>query len=121
MIAYKTICILNSVVWLVNGLYCKVLDRTPRHRYIVARIMGPAYAGLLTKGIGFLEIAMCIWVITGIASHLNVIVQIVIVCFMNAIEFVYASDLLLWGKLNALFALGFVLLIYSNEFIVKIM
>ncbi len=27
-------------VWLVNGLFCKVLNWVPRHQFIVARILG---------------------------------------------------------------------------------
>lgn len=116
---YKSLCVLNAFVWVINGLICKVLDLVPRHRHIVARILGATYANLLTKAIGILEIGMAVWIISGIASHLNAIAQIVIVGFMNVIEFVYAPDLLLWGRLNALFALLFMLLIYMNEFILR--
>ena len=36
---------------------------------------------------------------------------------MNIWEFIIAPDLLLWGKLNSVFALLFIALIYFNEFI----
>lgn len=35
---------------------------------------------------------------------------------MNFIEFLYAPDLLLWGKLNSVFAFLFLLVVYFNEF-----
>lgn len=107
--------ILISLVWLVNGLFCKVLDLVPRHQLIVARILGADHAGLLTKAIGFLEILMCIWILSGIKSRLCTLLQIVIVLTMNTIEFTVAPDLLLFGKLNLLVASAFtgVLIIYE--------
>lgn len=107
--------ILISLVWLVNGLFCKVLDLVPRHQFIVARILSADHAGLLTKAIGFLEILMCIWILSGIKSRLCTLLQIVIVLTMNIIEFTVAPDLLLFGKLNLLVASAFtgVLIIYE--------
>ncbi|MBL9170823.1 MAG: hypothetical protein JNN07_24030 [Verrucomicrobiales bacterium] len=48
-------------VWLVNGMYCKVLDGVPRHRWIVARILGEDHSLFLTRLIGIAEIAMAVW------------------------------------------------------------
>ena len=36
---------------------------------------------------------------------------------MNVIEFILVPDLLLWGKMNAIFAFLLVLVVYYNEFI----
>lgn len=107
---------LIAVVWLINGLLCKVLDLVPRHREIVARILGEDHAILLTKLIGFCEIGMAFWVLTGIARRLNAVTQIIIITAMNVLEFFLAPDLLLWGRLNAVIALLFIILIYYNEF-----
>jgi hypothetical protein len=41
-----------SLVWLINGLFCKVLNMVPRHQEIVARIIGVDYSFLATKAIG---------------------------------------------------------------------
>jgi len=41
-----------SLVWLINGLFCKVLDFVPRHELIVSRILGTEYTLILTKLIG---------------------------------------------------------------------
>lgn len=40
------------LVWFVNGLFCKVLNLVPRHREIVARIVGDQYSRVLTTMIG---------------------------------------------------------------------
>jgi len=38
---------------------------------------------------------------------------------MNCIEFALAPDLLLWGRLNAIFAFMFIIFIYYNEYKLK--
>jgi hypothetical protein len=105
-----------AAVWLINGLVCKLLNLVPRHRQIVASILGEQYASGITILIGIAEIMMAIWVVSGIWSRLNAITQILVVATMNIIEFLLVPDLLLWGKANAIFAFLFILLIYYNEF-----
>jgi hypothetical protein len=103
-------------VWIANGLFCKVLNLVPRHQEIVARIIGNIHAGTLTRAIGFSEIAMALWIVSGIRTKLNAITQVVVIATMNSLEFFLAPDLLLWGRLNAVFAFLFILLILFNEF-----
>ena len=110
---------LIASVWLINGLFAKVLNLVPRHTEIVARILGEEYARPLTIIIGFAEIFMAIWIISRKWSRLNAIMQIIIIATMNTIEFILAPDLLLWGKFNALFAFLFVILIWLNEFVIR--
>lgn len=63
----KTIfTIFFALVWLVNGLYCKVLNGVPRHRQIVVRILGKPHAATLTTPIGLAEIGMAVWILSGI-------------------------------------------------------
>ncbi|AEE49436.1 DoxX-like family protein [Haliscomenobacter hydrossis] len=109
-----TYCI--AMVWMANGLFCKVLNLVPRHEQIVARILGEAYARPLTLAIGLAEIGMAIWVLSRIKPRLNAVLQMAVVATMNTLEFFMVPDLLLWGKLNAFFAFLFVLLIYYHEF-----
>ena len=105
-----------ATVWLINGLFCKVLNLVPRHQEIVGRILGETYARELTFLIGLAEIVMTIWVLSRILSRLNAITQIVIVMLMNILEFILVPDLLLWGRFNFLFASLFCAVIYYNEF-----
>ncbi|GAO42510.1 DoxX-like family protein [Flavihumibacter petaseus] len=100
-----------AAVWLINGLYCKVLNQVPRHQEIVGRILGTEHAALFTKLIGFAEIGMAVWIISGLRPRLNTIVQVVVIASMNLLEFILVPDLLLWGKFNAFFAFLFILLI----------
>ncbi len=105
-----------ALVWLVNGLYCKVLNQVPRHQKIVTRILGEDYGPLFTVAIGVAEIAMCVWILSRIKPKLNAITQILIISTMNILEYFLVPDLLLWGKYNSLFAFLFIVLIYVNEF-----
>lgn len=43
----------------------------------------------------------------------------IIVAAMNIIEFILVPDLLLWGKLNIIFAFLFIGLVYYNGFILN--
>jgi hypothetical protein len=105
-----------AIVWLVNGLFCKVLNLVPRHQQIVERILGTADGRFLTILIGIAEIGMAVWIFSGISARSNAVTQIILIGGMNTLEFFLAPDLLLWGKGNALFAFMFMLLIYYNAF-----
>ena len=106
-----------SAVWLVNGLFCKVLGLVPRHEEIVARILGIEYSAMLTIAIGVAEVFMAVWVLSRIRARLCALTQIVIVAAMNVIELFLASDLLLFGKWNLFIAGIFIGLVYYNEFV----
>jgi uncharacterized membrane protein YphA (DoxX/SURF4 family) len=113
---HQILTFLMATVWLINGLVCKVLNFVPRHQEIVASILGDNHSRLLTVFIGLLEIVMAIWILSGLWTRLNAIIQILVIATMNTLEFVLVPDLLLWGKLNSLWAFLFIVLIYHNEF-----
>lgn len=108
-----------SLVWLINGLFCKILNFVPRHELIVSRILGTEYASLLTKVIGIAESLMVVWIISGIKSRYCAVFQMVIVATMNILEFIVVPDLLLFGRLNIVFAFFFIAIIYLSEFVIK--
>jgi hypothetical protein len=116
---HKILTVLISLVWLVNGLFAKVLGLVPRHQQIVARILGDNYAMIATKVIGVSEILMFLWVISRIKTRLCAISQIIIVAVMNTLEFILVPDLLLFGKLNSVIALIFIFTVYYNEFVLN--
>jgi hypothetical protein len=115
-VKYRFINYFIASVWMINGLFCKVLHLVPRHRQIVARILGEEYATVLTLLIGLSEVIMAIWVLSGIASRFNAWVQMLIIACMNTLEAILVPELLLWGRMNAFFAFLFIVLIYYNEF-----
>ena len=104
-----------AAVWMINGFFCKILNLVPRHEAIVSRILHTSNARLFTVLIGLAEIGMAAWIISGVRRRLNVLSQILIIATMNALEFFMVPDLLLWGRVNAIFAFAFIILIYFNE------
>ncbi|MFC6996701.1 DoxX-like family protein [Rufibacter roseus] len=113
---YRILTYFLAVIWFVNGLFCKVLNLVSRHEQIVARILGDDFSRPLTVLIGLAEVGMTVWILSGIKSRLNALVQIAVVATMNILEVVLVPDLLLWGRLNAFFALLFILVVYYKEF-----
>ncbi|GAA3636672.1 DoxX-like family protein [Flavivirga jejuensis] len=116
---HKIIVFFIATVWIINGLFCKVLNLVIRHEQIVSKILGRDHSRKLTILIGVLEILMAIWILSGIKSKLNTISQIAIVAVMNTLEFILVPDLLLWGKFNIVFALIFILIVYFNNFYIN--
>jgi hypothetical protein len=116
-LVYTILTISIGLVWLINGLFCKLLNFVPRHEEIVGRILGQQYATVATKIIGVLEILMFFWIISRIKSRWCAIVQMGIIGTMNLIEFILVPDLLLFGKLNAVVALFLIVVIFFNEFV----
>lgn len=114
---HRILTFLIATVWLANGLFCKVLNLVPRHEQIVARILGYDYSRTLTVLIGVSEVVMAIWILTKFKPKFNAIAQMTVVATMNILEFILVPDLLLWGRLNSVYALLFVGLVYYNEFV----
>jgi hypothetical protein len=108
-----------ALVWLINGLFCKLLGFVPRHALIVSEILGFEYAAMFTMAIGVAEILMVVWIFSGIKSRFCAVFQIIIVAVMNIMEFFLVPGLLLFGKLNIVFASLFIAIIYVNEFVLK--
>lgn len=116
---HSVLVFITATIWLVNGLFCKVLNFVPRHEQIVSRILGDTYSRPLTIAIGMTEIVMAFWILSRYKSRLNAIAQITVIALMNAIELALVPDLLLWGKVNSFFAFLLIVLIYISEFKLK--
>lgn len=115
----KVLTFLITLVWLINGLFCKVLGLVPRHEEIVSRIIGNDLAFIFTKTIGVLEILMAVWILSNIRPRFCALSQVIIVAVMNTIEFLLVPDLLLFGRINALVAAFFISIVLFNEFVLN--
>jgi uncharacterized membrane protein YphA (DoxX/SURF4 family) len=102
--AYLILRICIAAVWLLNGVWAKLLGAVPRHQAIVARFFGAPAALWMTPVIGVAETLMAVWILTGYKRRLNAALQIAIVATMNTLETIFARDLLLWGGWNAVWA-----------------
>jgi len=85
-------------VWLVHGLYNKVLHGSPRHLAIVQSV--PGLSGSAGEhalvAIGGAEIAIAVWVVSGWFPHVCAAVQTVLLLSMNVVELTVAPQFLLW-------------------------
>ncbi|AWV90288.1 DoxX-like family protein [Bradymonas sediminis] len=98
-------------VWVANGLWAKILGNVPRHEAIVARVLGAEVAPWLILLIGVGEVFIAAWVLSRFRPRVCAAVQIALVLSMNVLEFIFARDVLLFGGLNFVFALGFCALV----------
>ena len=87
--------ILVGSVWVFHGLYSKLLDGIPRHRLIVARVLGDEIAAVATVGIGVLEILLGVWAFTHRLPRACAGVQTAAIVTMNSLEIARAPDLLI--------------------------
>ena len=110
---------LIASIWFINGLVCKVLNFVPRHEEIVGTILGFSFSRHFTFIIGVSEIIMSIWILSRFKPKLNATLQIILIIFMNLLEFIIVPNLLLWGRFNSIFALLLISFIYFNEFILS--
>lgn len=105
-----------TLVWLINGLYCKVYNGVPRHEQIIVAILNSDSPRVYTILIGLGEVIIALWYLSRIQIFYCVLVQIILIASMNLIEFILVPNMLLWGKLNLVFALFFIAFIYHYEF-----
>lgn len=83
-----------GLVWLVFGLGFKALNLVPRHRRIIARVVGDHNARTVTNGVVFGECLLGVWMISGIYLVPCVAIQTIAIVTMNILEIRRARDLL---------------------------
>lgn len=75
-----------SLVWLYQGLWCKVLGRVPRHQRVVEST--PLFRGWGAHGflliLGWFETLLGVWVLSGKFTQAAAFVQIALLVGMNA-------------------------------------
>lgn len=89
---------LVAAVWLLHGLYNKLLGGSGRHLQIVQAV--PGFAGttgvVVLAIVGVAEVAIAGWVLSRRAPRACAAAQTVLLLSMNAIELTFARHLLLW-------------------------
>jgi hypothetical protein len=96
-----------ALVWLVFGLLFKAVGAVPRHRRIVARVVGQARSGGVLWIVALAEIGIGVWMLVGRLLVVCAAAQTAMIVTMNVLEIRHARDLLLspWGMVcaNAVF------------------
>jgi uncharacterized membrane protein YphA (DoxX/SURF4 family) len=87
--------ILAAVVWFVFGTIFKVMSTVPRHREIVATILGDENAPLITVLIGLGETVLGLWFLIGFLPRTCAALQTAAIISMNTLELIYARSHLL--------------------------
>ena len=89
---------LVAAVWLVHGLYNKLLGGSERHLQIVQAVPGlEGRTGVAVLAlVGVAEVAIAAWVMSRRAPRTCAATQTVLLLSMNAIELTFARHLLLW-------------------------
>lgn len=99
-------------VWVFHGLYSKILSGIPRHRLIVAKILGTTNAGIMTKTIGLLEVILGVWAFSGWQPIGCAVVQTAALVAMNTLEIILARELLISAAGMVILNLVFLLLVW---------
>lgn len=87
--------ILIGSVWVFHGLYSKLLDGIPRHRLIVAQVLGEDLAKMATYAVGTCEVLLGLWVYSHRFPRACAAVQTLAIVTMNALEIARARELLI--------------------------
>jgi uncharacterized membrane protein YphA (DoxX/SURF4 family) len=92
----KMIRLAIALVWLYQGLWCKVLGGVPRHETVIAAVpfIGSAAARSALIALGLLECGIGLWVLTGRWMRQAAIVQTVLLSAMNAGGLIWAAHLI---------------------------
>ncbi len=75
-----------AAVWLYEGLWCKLLGRTPSQVEVVTAVprLGARFGVVFLKALGVLEVALAVWVISGVTPGLCAVAQTAVLVTLNA-------------------------------------
>jgi uncharacterized membrane protein YphA (DoxX/SURF4 family) len=85
-----------AMVWLYEGLWCKVLGRS-RHEFEVVQaspIFPPHLAVLFLRALGVFECALAVWVLSGWQPRLGALVQTVLLVLLNSAGITWSRHLI---------------------------
>ena len=85
-----------ALVWLYQGLWCKLMGRAPHHEAVIASVpfLNAEQAHAALFGLGGLECFIAIWVLCGRWAYGAALVQSVLLAIMNAAGVFWASAII---------------------------
>jgi hypothetical protein len=93
---HKLIRLSIALVWLYQGLWCKVLGRAPGHVAVISAVpfIGPGGSRVALITLGLVECGIAAWVLSGERMHQAAIVQTVLLVAMNLGGLIWAWRLI---------------------------
>ena len=85
-----------AVVWLYQGLWCKLLGRAPNHQEIVGAVpfLNISQRSLALIALGSLECILAAWVLSGFRAPEAALTQTILLGSMNAAGILWARNLI---------------------------
>jgi len=73
-------------VWIYEGLWCKILRRSPNELRVVQAVprYGERFGALFLGTLGWVELTLGLWVLSGIAPGLCALAQTVLLVSLNS-------------------------------------
>jgi uncharacterized membrane protein YphA (DoxX/SURF4 family) len=104
-----------ALVWLYQGLWCKLLAGAPHHLTIVSSVpfIGPIAGHVVLISLGLIECGLGLWVLTGLQQRTAAITQTVLLAVMNSGGLIWAWRLIPDTVAMILQNFAFVLLIWT--------
>lgn len=85
-----------ALVWVYQGLWCKLLSHAPHHQKIVQTtpFLGPFRQRQALLALGFLECVLAAWVLSGIHAREAALIETLLLVAMNISGLVWARRLI---------------------------
>lgn len=85
-----------ALVWLYEGLWCKLLGRLPSQLAIVEEVprFSAGFASNLLRLLGLAEVLLAVWVLSGIAAPICAVAQVVFLVVLNCNGLLWARKLI---------------------------
>jgi hypothetical protein len=112
----KLVRVSIALVWLYQGLWCKVLGAVPHHLAVISAVpfIGPGAGRLALLFLGLAECGLAVWVLTGWQRRNAAIVQTILLVAMNTGGAIWAWRLIPDPVGMILQNFAFVLLIWTT-------
>ena len=105
-----------AAVWIYEGLWCKLLGRLPSQLAIVEEVprFTAGFATRLLRFLGIAEVLLALWVLSGIASPLCAVAQVVFLVVLNCNGLLWARKLIHDPAGMVIKNIAFLLLVWIN-------
>jgi hypothetical protein len=85
-----------TFVWIYQGFWCKLLNRAPHHRRIMATapFLGSSRARQALTALGLIECLVAVWVFSGIRPREAAVIETLLLVSMNSAGLLWARSLI---------------------------